>query len=299
MSDPSNPLSEQVLGYEQYPEFGTTIRNLSTDPKAPFSDLLKIYFVESKVAFYFLPYNLKIVESSELDAEKAILPGAIDVIPLTKASTRNVTVSFQARQKLDDTRTPTFFSGDELLHSIDHIKRCIYPLFNSNGDMAGIQLAKIQYKNLLVHGESTSIISPTNGMAGYILSFKADPVFEPNSIYYERHDNILGRSAQNDSIGSGNYAYPKIFDISFTFGVKNTNTELKKPPGSGILTKRFFYMYRHGHTHKKDPTVSSTAPSDDIPDTSTINNNANLNSGGESNADNVENIKIEFTPSNK
>jgi hypothetical protein len=233
---------------EQYPEtFSGIIKNTN--------ELFKIYSVTHDVVFYFVPYDFKMKENFNISWNQQSVIGRMDPIATFKNMGRNLTISFQARQKLQDTRTKLSFTPDELLHSIDHLKKCLYPKYESSTEaMTSPPLFRLQYKNLINAGEKQFGIEATNGVLGYMTAFAADFVTEPNSIYHR-----------------GNLAYPKVFDINFTFSV--LNEELVETQNVGITNQEFFYQYGHKHaTHvginvepvipvdSKEPAATATTP---------------------------------------
>jgi hypothetical protein len=220
---------------EQYPEAASGIIDKT-------SELFKIYSVTHNVIFYFLPYNFKMTENFNISWNQQSVIGRMDPIATFKNMGRNLTVSFQARQKLQDGRTPLSFTPDELLHSIDHLKKCLYPKYESvTQAMTSPPLFRIQYKNLINAGQNQFEVGPANGVLGYMTSFAANFVSDPNKIYHR-----------------GELAYPKIFDIEFTFAV--LNEQLVETQTSGITNSEYFYKYGHKHATHKGVNVDPVIP---------------------------------------
>jgi hypothetical protein len=134
-----------------------------------------------------------------------------------------------------------YYTGDELLHTIDHVKKCLYPRYDSNSVMISPPLFRIQYKNLINAGEDQFEIEPDKGVLGIITAFGANFATEPNKIYFPS--------------GGSNYAYPKVFDINFTFTVMNEN--LVSTQQTNILNKKYFYNFVHEEDQNHGaPTIS-------------------------------------------
>lgn len=220
---------------EQYPEAASgIIKNTS--------ELFKIYSVTHNVIFYFLPYNFKMTENFNISWNQQSVIGRMDPIATFKNMGRNLTVSFQARQKLQDGRTPLSFTPDELLHSIDHLKKCLYPKYESvTQAMTSPPLFRIQYKNLINAGEQQFDINGTSGVLGYMTAFAANFASDPNKIYHR-----------------GELAYPKVFDIEFTFAV--LNEQLVETQTKGITKSEYFYKYGHKHATHKGVNVDPVIP---------------------------------------
>ena len=222
---------------EQYPEAGTS--GLTGEN---FKDLLKIYSVTYNVPFYFLPYDFKLNETLTPNWNPQTVIGRMDPIMNFKNMQRTITLSFKARQKNAEGSAPLYFSQDELLHSIDHLKKCLYPRYNASQVMISPPLFRFQYKNLINAGEEQFEITRENGVLGVVTAFTANFATEPNKIYFPTGEE---------------YAYPKVFDINITFTVMNEN--LVSTQQSSILNKQYFYKYVHEHGHENGDTVASVA----------------------------------------
>ncbi len=232
---------------EQYPEAGAT-DSKGNKLVVNTESLLKIYSVTYNVPFYFLPYDFKMTESLNINWNQQSVYGRMDPIATFKNMGRTIQLSFKARQKIQDGTSDLAFTGDELLHSIDHLKKCLYPTYNQNQIMVSPPLFRFQYKNLINAGEEQFTISPTNGVLGFITAFSANFMTEPNKIYFPSDKK--------------SFAYPKVFDISLTFTVLNEN--LVETQQFGMLKKKYFYNYEHIHTHgNATQTNSSTQNASD------------------------------------
>lgn len=228
-------------------------------------DFLKIYSVTYGVDFYFLPYAFKITENLNIRWNEQTVFGRMDPIPTYKGMGRTIQISFQARQKnnLSDKGKPfgIDYDGKELFHDIDHIKKCLYPRYNENKIMVSPPLFRFYYKSFIVAGENTipkgekGIAEPTAGVLGYITAFSANPATDPNKIYFPSNEK--------------QFAYPKVFDVNFTFTV--LNEELTKTQQTGILNDRYFYSYNtdnHGNDKPETSTnvaaTAGTEPTDPV-----------------------------------
>lgn len=236
---------------EQYPhESSELISSANKNATGGYIDLFKIYSVTYNVPFYFLPYDFKMTETLSPTWNNQSVIGRMDPIMTFKNMPRTIQVQFKARQKLPDGQTPMYYTGDELLHSIDHLKKCLYPRYDSNQVMISPPLFRFQYKNLINAGEDNTFgIGPTNGVLGIVTAFNANFQTEPNKIHFPIDSN--GKSTE--------YAYPKVFDISFTFTVMNEG--LVATQQTGILDKQYFYKYDHNHKHtswEKTPETPET-----------------------------------------
>jgi hypothetical protein len=226
---------------EQYPEAGAT-DSKGNKLVVNTESLLKIYSVTYNVPFYFLPYDFKMTESLNINWNQQSVYGRMDPIATFKNMGRTIQLSFKARQKIQDGTSDIAFTGDELLHSIDHLKKCLYPTYNQNQIMVSPPLFRFQYKNLINAGEEQFTISPTNGVLGFITAFSANFMTEPNKIYFPSDKK--------------SFAYPKVFDISLTFTVLNEN--LVETQQFGMLKKKYFYNYEHIHTHGNATQANGT-----------------------------------------
>jgi hypothetical protein len=210
------------------------------------------------VNFYFLPYAFKLTENLNIRWNEQTVFGRMDPIPTYKGMGRTMTVGFQARQKMLDGSGKPFgkdYNGSQLLHDIDHIKKCLYPRYDSNNVMISPPLFRFYYKSLIVAGENTipqgsdGIADPKAGVLGYITTFSANPLTDPNKIYFP--------SDRKD------FAYPKVFDINFTFTV--LNEKLAETQQTGVLNNRYFNAYEtdnHGHDDAETSTNVLTTAGD-------------------------------------
>jgi len=226
---------------EQYPEAGAA-DSKGNKLVVNTESLLKIYSVTYNVPFYFLPYDFKMTENLNINWNQQSVYGRMDPIATFKNMGRTIQLSFKARQKIQDGTSDLAFTGDELLHSIDHLKKCLYPTYNQNQIMVSPPLFRFQYKNLINAGEEQFAISPTNGVLGFITAFNSNFMTEPNKIYFPSDKK--------------SFAYPKVFDINLTFTVLNEN--LVETQQFGMLKKKYFYNYEHIHTHGNATQATGT-----------------------------------------
>lgn len=217
---------------EQYPEATSKLVENT-------ESLLKIFSVTYGVAFYFLPYDFKMTESLTPNWNSQTVFGRMDPIMTFKSMPRTIQLQFKARQKLEDSNKPDMrFNGDELLHSIDHLKKCLYPRYNNNEIMISPPLFRFQYKNLINAGPNQFDIGPDKGVLGAITAFSANFMTDINKIYFPSNPKKQ-------------MAYPKVFDINITFQV--LNEQLVETQQTNILNEQFFYKYEHGHFHSETP----------------------------------------------
>jgi hypothetical protein len=215
-------------------------------------DFLKIHSITYNVDFYFLAYAFKMTENLNIRWNEQTVFGRMDPIPTYKGMGRTMTISFQARQKLPDgnAKQPykVKYDGTQLLHDIDHLKKCLYPRYNNNSVMISPPLFRFAYKNLIAAGENTikDIKDPTHGVLGYITSFAANPLTDPNKIYFPSVDR--------------QYAFPKVFDVNFTFTV--LNEDLVRTQQEGVLDERYFFNYEDDY-HKHIEVADTTIPADE------------------------------------
>lgn len=240
---------------EQYPHEGSPL--ITTAAGQGYKDLFKIYSVTYNIPFYFLPYDFKMTETLSPSWNNQSVIGRMDPIMNFKNMNRTVQVQFKARQKLADNNSsipsPMYFTGDELLHSIDHVKKCLYPRYDNNQVMISPPLFRIQYKNLINAGEEQFEIAPTKGVLGIITSFAANFQTEPNKIHFPTNSE---------------FAYPKVFDINFTFTVMNEN--LVSTQQENILSKKYFFNFKHDEDQNHG---SSTASDSSVTQTSAASGN--------------------------
>ena len=223
-------------------------------------DFLKIHSITYNVDFYFLAYAFKLTENLNIRWNEQTVFGRMDPIPTYKGMGRTMTISFQARQKLPDgnAKQPykVKYDGTQLLHDIDHLKKCLYPRYNNNSVMISPPLFRFAYKNLIAAGENTikAIKEPTHGVLGYITSFAANPLTDPNKIYFPSVDR--------------QYAFPKVFDVNFTFTV--LNEDLVRTQQEGVLDERYFYNYEDDY-HKHIEVADTEMPIEEQAGTQSTN----------------------------
>lgn len=219
---------------EQYPKVNTLDASKET--------LLIIKSVSYNVEFLFLPYNLKITENLIPEWNEQSVIGRMDPIATFKRMGRTMTISFQARAKDDQLnhKAPPFLSQEELMHTVDHLKKTLYPRYEGEV-MVTPPLFRFKYGNLISAGPNTF----SKGVLGYITTFSANPNMEINKI-----------SVRPDSANVP--FYPKIFDINLTFTV--LNEELTKYSQDAVLDKQYFYNYPMDSHHQKNAPTDSSKP---------------------------------------
>ena len=232
--------------------------------------LFEIFSITYNVKFNFLPYDLKLTETLTPEWNQESVIGRMDSIATFKRMTRTMNATFKARvrygEKLKEggaanvsgkqkdpqfNRQTPFLPVDDLLHAIDHIKKTLYPRYNSTQILTSPPLFRIKYGNLILAGEETAL----NGVLCYINSFSANPVMETNKVSYK-----VGGVAVGPVGNLGIAAYPNIFDINIGFTILNENLALQQQ--TGILNKRYFYDYstnlgpeggHEGDGHRRTP----------------------------------------------
>lgn len=231
---------------EQYPHEGSPL--IKDAAGKNYNELLKIYSVTYGIPFYFLPYDFKMTETLSPTWNNQSVIGRMDPIMTFKNMGRQLQIGFKARQKLPDGSTPMYFDGDELLHSIDHLKKCLYPRYDKDSVMVSPPLFRFQYKNLINAGEEQFNIGAANGVLGIVTGFAANFMTEPNKIYFPSNST---------------FAYPKVFDISITFNVMNEN--LVSTQQQNVLNKKYFYNFLHEEDANHGSPAKSDAPATDTP----------------------------------
>lgn len=250
---------------EQYPEKGAFVIKNAKTSKNSYPDFLKIYNVNYNVAFYFLPYNFQYSEDVGGEFKTEAVPLSISYIVQNQAMKRIINLSFQVRQKNNDGITPMNLDGDEILHTLDHLKRTIWPNYSTdeNGSIVPGTLSTfvIQYKNLIGDGENSFELGATKGTSGNIVTFKMDPVMDgANKLAFYPEKN---------------YVYPKIFNVNIGLHVSDPNTILYK--SSARLANRHFFYYDHAHRHE-----NNLSDQDESINEQAGTQNSNSNTGGES-----------------
>ena len=209
-----------------------------TDATADKSRFFQLRSVTHNVPFYFLPYNFKITETLLPQWKEETVIGRMDPIATFKRMGRTMTISFQARANKfnkasevvgNSNNSPPQLTSDELLHVIDHVKKCLYPKYESGASskdvtdvMTSPPLWRVKYQNLINAGTNTN----SKGVLCYITQFAANPQTDPNKMYFDTQKN---------------YIYPKVFDINMTITILNEQLAAKQR--SGILNERYFYQY--------------------------------------------------------
>lgn len=229
---------------EQYPHSDSGLYNKKASDET-YPELLKIYSVTYGVPFYFLPYDFKMSETLSPNWNPQSVIGRMDPIMTFKNMPRTINIQFKARQKINDGLSALAFDQDELLHSIDHLKKCLYPRYDSSEIMVSPPLFRFQYKNLINAGEEQSEIGFNKGVLGIVTSFAANFLTEPNKIYFPSGEGQLA------------FAYPKVFDVNITFNVMNEN--LTNTQKQNILSSQYFYSYKHTHKHEQNNQAPNTS----------------------------------------
>lgn len=237
----------------------TYSQDLIDDNELTLYDFIKIHSITYNVDFYFLPYGFKLTENLSIRWNEQTVFGRMDPIPTYKGMGRTMTLSFQARQKLLDGSGKPYkkdYNGTELMHDIDHLKKCLYPRYDGT-IMVTPPLFRISYKNLINAGVNTmkDVKDATNGVLCYMTTFSANPSTEPNKIYFPSDKK--------------EYAFPKVFDVNITFTV--LNEDLVRTQGKGALNERYFFNYEtdyHGHEEETAPEpqipIENTAGSEPV-----------------------------------
>jgi hypothetical protein len=204
--------------------------------------LINIKSITYNVYFRFFPYDVKITESLTPEWNKETVIGRMDPISTFKRMGRTMNLTFKIKARYGDdfknrSTDPAFLPVDELLHTVDHFKRVLYPRYNEQQVMTSPPLFRIKYGNLIHAGENT-MGADNDGVLCTIDSFGANPIFSPNSIYVKAKNTT---SSENVNIGEKNAGfYPNGFDVSIGFTI--FNEELSKQ-SSGILNNKYFYDF--------------------------------------------------------
>ena len=208
--------------------------------------LLNIKSITYNVYFRFFPYDMKITENLTPEWNKENVIGRMDPIATFKRMGRSMTVTFKVKARYGDKYSNKedaagFLPADELLHTVDHIKRTLYPRYDKDQVMTSPPLFRIKYGNLIHAGEKT-MGDNNDGVLCSIDTFSANPIFGPNAVTVkyaksdlEKNDNSKPKIGQKP-IGF----YPNGFDISLGFTVFNENLA---ETSQGILQNKYFYDY--------------------------------------------------------
>jgi len=204
--------------------------------------LINIKSITYGVYFRFFPYDVKITENLTPEWNKETVIGRMDPISTFKRMGRTMNLTFKIKARYGDdfknsSTDPAFLPVDELLHTVDHFKRVLYPRYNEQQVMTSPPLFRIKYGNLIHAGENT-MGADNDGVLCTVDSFSANPIFAPNSIYVRTKDTT---SNGKITIGDKNSGfYPNGFDINIGFTI--FNEELSKQ-SSGILNNKYFYDF--------------------------------------------------------
>lgn len=218
--------------------------------------LINIKSITYNVYFRFFPYDVKVTESLTPEWNKETVIGRMDPIATFKRMGRTMNLSFKIKARYGDdfknsSTDPAFLPVDELLHTVDHFKRVLYPRYNEQQVMTSPPLFRIKYGNLIHAGENT-MGADNDGVLCTIDSFGANPIFSPNSIYVKTKNTT---SDGRVKIGEKNAGfYPNGFEVSIGFTV--FNEQLSKE-SSGILNNKYFYDFVES-IHKSQTEIENS-----------------------------------------
>jgi hypothetical protein len=201
--------------------------------------------------------------------------------------TMNLNFKIRAKEKLDVNGQDSgpYLPYDDMLHSVDHLKKILYPRYNNQQVMTSPPLFRIKCENLIVAGENTD----EHGVLCFITTLKADPTMEKNSVFYKNSNTINNDYLTKNNLNASKFQignletgmYPSVFDMNIGFTVLNEN--LASQQVSGILNKRYFYNFststgpKGGHLpHEEEnpaspPTTAGEKGKDTKADASTAN----------------------------
>ena len=115
--------------------------------------LFQVKSITYNVMFNFLPYDLKITENLTPEWGQETVIGRMDSIPTFKRMTRTMNATFKVRSRQGDLQNTKpqkpYLPLDDLLHIIDHIKKTLYPRYNSQQILTSPPLFRIKYANLI------------------------------------------------------------------------------------------------------------------------------------------------------
>lgn len=224
--------------------------------------LFNIKSITYSVYFRFLPYDIKITESLTPEWNKETVIGRMDPISTFKRMGRTMNASFKIKARYGDkiennSNSNGLLPVDELLHTVDHLKRVLYPRYDANQIMVSPPLFRIKYGNLIHAGENT-MGATSDGVLCTIDSFSANPIFSPNSVMVKTNQG----STNYGGIGGKSVGfYPNGFDMNIGFTVYNE--KLSDQPetnnGLGILNQKYFYDFVESihNSDKEKPTVDN------------------------------------------
>lgn len=197
--------------------------------------LVKVKSITYGIEVWFLPYDLKITENLTPEWNQETVIGRMDPIARFKRMGRAMNVNFKARakEKIDfhGQEAGPYLPYDDLLHSVDHLKKISYPRYDANQVMTSPPLFRIECENLILAGEGTIGIGPLC----FITSLKADPIMDKNTVLFKSPSTGVGGNLP------GNAMYPKGFDINIGFTILNEN--LTSELNSSIVNKTYFYHF--------------------------------------------------------
>ncbi len=230
--------------------------------------LFNIKSVTYGVYFRFLPYDIKITESLTPEWNKETVIGRMDPIATFKRMGRTMNATFKIKARYGDkiennvNDTNALLPVDELLHTVDHLKRVLYPRYDKNQVMISPPLFRIKYGNLIHAGEGT-MGTEKDGILCTIDSFSANPIFNTNSVMVK----TIKASTNYGSIGGKSAGfYPNGFDMNIGFTVFNENlsNQPETKDGIGILNQKYFYDYKESIHTEQTPVVNTFFDDDTI-----------------------------------
>lgn len=229
---------EKTLVREQYPD-GKYLKNNDNNYL-----LINIKSITYNVYFRFFPYDVKVTENLSPEWNKETVIGRMDPIATFKRMGRTMNLTFKVKARYGDNfqnakDDPAYLPVDELLHTVDHFKRVLYPRYNKQQVMTSPPLFRIKYGNLIHAGENT-MGTNNDGVLCVIDSFSANPIFSPNSIYVKPRNQELNGKVKIGDKDAG--FYPNGFDFNIGFTIYNE--QLSNPEqANNILNKKYFYDF--------------------------------------------------------
>lgn len=220
--------------------------------------LFNIKSITYNVYFRFLPYDVKITENLTPEWNKETVIGRMDPISTFKRMGRTMNATFKIKARYGDkidSDTNQTLPVDELLHAVDHLKRVLYPRYDSNQVMTSPPLFRIKYGNLIHAGEET-MGAINDGVLCTIDSFSANPIFSTNSVMVKTNQG----STNYGGIGGKSVGfYPNGFDMNIGFTIFNEklSDQPKTKDGFGILNQKYFYDYLESIHNQETPVINN------------------------------------------
>jgi len=206
------------------------------DNLLPDSKLIVIKSLTYNVFYSFLPYNFKMTEILNPDWNEQYVIGRTDPISTFKRMTRKINISFEARAVSEKNSSNYDVSIEELMHTVDHLKKSLYPRYDSSQVMVTPPLFRLKYGNIINAGEG----SFNKGVFGYFNSFTANPSTDINKMFF--YENKI---------------YPKVYNFDFNFTILNEN--LVNSQQQEILKERYFYEYETDNHHLQSTLAANEA----------------------------------------